>query len=106
GPHHSIMAGLNCGLPSPVAWPIIQAGLDAALAVPDDLARSAMRALAAEGVASGETGAAGVAGLLALLDNDDTSEARIRLRINPHTHALAIITEGITDPAMYTEIVG
>ncbi|NTW02764.1 MAG: diaminopropionate ammonia-lyase, partial [Oscillochloris sp.] len=34
GPHHSIMAGLNCGLPSPVAWPIIRAGIDAALAVP------------------------------------------------------------------------
>lgn len=102
GPHRSIMAGLNCGLPSPVAWPIISAGLDAALAVPDDLARVAMRALAAEGVVAGETGAAGVAGLLALCDD---AEARARLVIGPSTHAMAIITEGATDPEAYAEIV-
>ncbi|MEI7771920.1 MAG: diaminopropionate ammonia-lyase [Chloroflexales bacterium] len=103
GPHRSIMAGLNCGLPSPVAWPILHTGLDAALAVPDDLARAAMRALAAEGVSAGETGAAGVAGLIALCED---SEARARLGIGPHTHALAIITEGVTDPAAYAQIVG
>jgi diaminopropionate ammonia-lyase len=103
GPHRSIMAGLNCGLPSPVAWPALQAGLDAALAVPDDLARAAMRALAAEGVSAGETGAAGVAGLLALCED---AEARARLGIGPHTQALAIITEGVTDPAAYAEIIG
>jgi diaminopropionate ammonia-lyase len=106
GPHRSIMAGLNCGLPSPVAWPTLQAGLDAAMAVPDDLARAAMRALAAEGVAAGETGAAGVAGLLALLEGAGADEARARLGIGPHTHALAIITEGVTDPAAYAEIIG
>lgn len=106
GPHRSIMAGLNCGLPSPVAWPLLRNGLDAALAVPDELARVAMRALAAEGVAAGETGAAGVAGLLALRTADDAAQARTRLGIGPHTHTLAIITEGVTDPAMYAEIVG
>jgi diaminopropionate ammonia-lyase len=106
GPHRSIMAGLNCGLPSPVAWPLLQAGLDAAIAVPDDLARAALRALAAEGVAAGETGAAGVAGLLGMLEGPAAAEARTRLGLGPHSHALAIITEGVTDPAMYAEIVG
>lgn len=103
GPHRSIMAGLNCGLASPVAWPIIRDGIDAALAVPDDLARQAMRALAAEGVVAGETGAAGVAGLLAICADD---QARARLGLGPHTHAMAIITEGATDPAAYAAIVG
>ncbi len=106
GPHRSIMVGLNCGLPSPVAWPTLHAGLDAALAIPDDLARDAVRALAAEGVVAGETGAAGVAGLLALCTGDDAADARTRLGIGPHTHALSIITEGVTDPDMYAEIVG
>lgn len=107
GPHRSIMVGLNCGVPSPVAWPTLHAGLDAALAVSDDLACVAIRALAAEGVVAGETGAAGVAGLLALCaDNAAAADARARLHIGPHTHALAIITEGVTDPAMYADIVG
>ncbi len=106
GPHRSIMVGLNCGLPSPVAWPILQTGLDAALTVPDDLARTAMRVLDAEGVACDETGAAGVAGLLALLGAAAAAaEARTRLGIGPHTHALAIITEGITDPAMHAKVI-
>jgi diaminopropionate ammonia-lyase len=46
GPHDSIMAGLNCGRPSIVAWPIVSAGIDAFIAVPDERAREAMRALA------------------------------------------------------------
>ncbi|HWQ15805.1 MAG TPA: diaminopropionate ammonia-lyase, partial [Roseiflexaceae bacterium] len=67
GPHTSIMAGLNCGQPSPLAWPAVSRGVDLFMAVEDDAARRAMRALAAEGVTAGETGAAGVAGLLELL---------------------------------------
>jgi diaminopropionate ammonia-lyase len=106
GPHRSIMAGLNCGLPSPLAWPVLQAGLDAAMAVDDELARVAMRALAAAGVVAGETGAAGVAGLIALLSGDGAAEARARLHIGPRTHALAMATEGATDPAAYAAIVG
>jgi diaminopropionate ammonia-lyase len=103
GPHRSIMAGLNCGQASPVAWPIIRDRIDAALAVPDDLARDAMRALAAEGVVAGETGAAGVAGLLAICADE---QARERLGIGPHTHAMAIITESDTDPEAYKAIIG
>ncbi len=58
GPHHSIMAGLNCGTPSLVAWPLLMTGLDAVVAVADGRARQAMRDLAAVGVVAGETGAA------------------------------------------------
>ncbi|MEN9935361.1 MAG: hypothetical protein RLZZ387_1940 [Chloroflexota bacterium] len=103
GPHDSIMAGLNCGAPSLIAWPLLRAGLDAAVAVDDDHARSAMRLLAAEGLVAGETGAAGVAGLLALAD---FPEARAALRMGPHSRVLALLTEGATDPAAYAQIVG
>ncbi|HEX5547181.1 MAG TPA: diaminopropionate ammonia-lyase, partial [Ktedonobacterales bacterium] len=64
GPHTSIMAGLCCGVPSLVAWPIISRGIDVFVAIDDEWAREAMRALASAGVVSGETGAAGLAGLL------------------------------------------
>lgn len=106
GPHRSIMAGLNCGLVSPLAWPTLRAGLAAALAVPDEAAREAMRALAAAGIEAGETGAAGLAGLTALLTGPGADEARARLGLGPRAHALVLVTEGPTDPAAYTAIVG
>ena len=103
GPHDSIMAGLNCGTPSVVAWPLVSSGFDAYVAVPDERAREGMRALAREDVISGETGAAGVACLLELLDDPG---ARERLGIDSTTIALVLSTEGATDPVAYEDIVG
>jgi diaminopropionate ammonia-lyase len=64
GPHDSVMAGLNCGRPSPLAWPDVSAGIEAFGAIADDRAREAVRLLAADGITAGESGAAGLAGLL------------------------------------------
>lgn len=97
GPHDSIMAGLNCGIPSSLAWPIVSAGIDAFIAIDDSRARAAMRALAAEGIVAGECGGAGLAGLTAWANRfgDDLAGRR----------ALVISTEGVTDPAAYQAIV-
>jgi diaminopropionate ammonia-lyase len=106
GPHDSIMAGLNCGAPSLIAWPLLQAGLDAAVAVDDELAREGMRLLAKEGVVAGETGAAGVAGLLALAHESDGTALSRALGLGPRSRVLVLVTEGATDPEAYEEIVG
>jgi diaminopropionate ammonia-lyase len=106
GPHRSIMAGLNCGLPSPIAWPYIQAGIDLALAATDDAAREAMRVLASAGIVAGETGAAGLAGLLSLAAMDDWPATRQRLGLDETSHVLVVITEGATDPAAWESITG
>src|SRR5918999_4082939 len=45
GPHTSIMAGLNCGTPSLGAWALVAAGFGPFVAISDDSARQAMRAL-------------------------------------------------------------
>jgi diaminopropionate ammonia-lyase len=93
----SIMAGLNCGTPSPLAWPDLLAGLHYVAAVTDEDAEDAMRALAKVGVVSGESGAAGLAALLAHgRDVGLTSADRV----------LVISTEGATDQAAYRRIVG
>ena len=63
----TVMAGLNCGTVSGTAWPVLRAGLDAAVAVPDDAALSAVEDLAGLGVSSGPCGAAPLAGLRAAL---------------------------------------
>jgi diaminopropionate ammonia-lyase len=106
GPHRSIMAGLNAGLASPVAWPDVVGGVELFMALPDDMARRAMRALAADGVVAGETGAAGAAGLIALAEAPEAAGARISLSLGPETRALLLVTEGATDPAAYEAIVG
>lgn len=99
GPHRSIMAGLNCGLPSPVAWPTVSRGVDWFCAIDDDRARQAMRELAAAGVVAGETGAASLGGLSLLRSAGDEV-------VGPDATVLLLVTEGATDPANYAAVVG
>jgi diaminopropionate ammonia-lyase len=105
GPHDSIMAGLNCGRPSIVAWPIVSTGIDAFIAIPDERACEAMRALARIGIVAGETGAAGLAGLLELLSGSESARQREALGVDERSRALIIVTEGATDPTSYQRIV-
>lgn len=93
----SIMAGLNCGTPSPLAFPDLVAGLDNVAAVTDEDAEDAMRALAQVGVISGESGAAGLAALLA---------HGSKLGLTDSDRVLVVSTEGATDQAAYRRIVG
>ena len=103
GPHRSIMAGLNCGRPSPLAWPLVRDGLHAAIAVDDERAREAMRLLAAGGVVAGESGAAGLAGLVALAD--EHPQVARRLGLDSDAVVLLVNTEGATDPEAYARVV-
>jgi diaminopropionate ammonia-lyase len=98
GPHDSIMAGLNCGAVSIVAWPAISAGVDVFVAVDDDTAEQAMRDLAGIGVVAGETGGAALAGLRAAV-SAGIPDVRGR-------RVLVLCTEGATDPVAYERIVG
>jgi diaminopropionate ammonia-lyase len=97
GPHTSIMSGLNCGVPSPLAWPVVSRGANRFVSVSDDRVRQAMRMLAEAGVVAGECGAAGLAGLLLLRDRGE---------LGVTSSALLISTEGATDPTEYERIVG
>ena len=106
GPHDSIMAGLNCGRVSMIAWPVVSRGIDAFIAVDDDRARESMRALAHVGVVAGETGGSGLAGLIELLTGRENAQRREELGITNESRVLAFITEGATDPENYRAIVG
>jgi diaminopropionate ammonia-lyase len=102
GPHDSIMAGLNCGSVSIVAWPAVSRGVSLFVAIGDDAVPGAVRDLARAGIVAGETGAAGLAGVRAVVD------------AGPHAHGLdlrgrrvlLLCTEGATDPESYARIVG
>lgn len=103
----TIMAGLACGEPSLIAWPVLAAGASAFMAIPDEAVRSAMRTLASgtagARLAGGESGVAGLAGLIELAGN---AEWRDAIGLDANSSVLVIGSEGDTDPALYREIVG
>jgi diaminopropionate ammonia-lyase len=89
GGQNSVMQGLNCGEVSLTAWPLVRAGVELFVAIEDELASEAMALLAP--MDSGESGAAGVAGLIAVCRN---AELGSQLGIRPETTVLTINTEG------------
>jgi diaminopropionate ammonia-lyase len=103
----SVMAGLACGETSPLAWKFLRRCVDWFMTIEDAEAVAAMRVLAAGGerdtpIVSGESGAAGLAGL-ALLCRDRNLAGQVGL--NAESHVLLINTEGDTAPAVYQELV-
>ncbi|MGZ4705275.1 MAG: diaminopropionate ammonia-lyase, partial [Acidimicrobiales bacterium] len=103
GPHQSVMAGLNCGMPSPVAWPWVSAGFDWFVAGGDELATTGMRLLAEQGIVSGESGACTVGALAAVSAG---AGHRLGLELAVDDVVLVLSTEGATDPAFYETVVG
>ncbi len=99
----TIIAGLACGEPSILAWKILDPGADAFMTVTDEDAAAAMRRLAEEGVVGGESGVAGLAGFRQVCAHP---EWRAALGIDATSRILFYGTEGATDPAVYTAIVG
>jgi diaminopropionate ammonia-lyase len=109
GSQDSIMAGLNCGEVSRSAWPVVRRGVDLFVTVEDRCSEDAMRRLAAPApgdprVVAGETGAAGLGGLLALLHAPELAAARECLELGPARRVLVLNTEGATDPLAYARI--
>ncbi|MGM0384575.1 MAG: diaminopropionate ammonia-lyase [Actinomycetota bacterium] len=91
------MAGLNCGTPSEIALPSNLHGYDCFVTVDDEFAEEAVRLLHADGIDAGESGAAGLAGLLGEKD---------ALGLEPDDVVLVFLTEGPTDPVNFRRIVG
>jgi diaminopropionate ammonia-lyase len=101
----TIMAGLACGEPSPVAWEILATGVDDFVTVTDEAAATCMRLLA-DGdppVVAGESAVAGLAALLAARAQPPLAAA---LGLDARSRVLLFGSEGATDPAVYESIVG
>ncbi len=105
GDQQSIMVGLCCGVPSLLAWPVVRDTMDLFLAIEDEPARDAMRVYHRDGIISGESGAAALAGLLALQERGDLAPARARLGLGPGSRVLVINTEGATDPQYHQRVI-
>jgi diaminopropionate ammonia-lyase len=110
GSQQTLMSGLNCGTPSPLAWKILKDGVDLFLAIPDDYAIKAMQNLyfpfrSDTQIFAGETGAAGLGGLTALVYEESLEEVKKKIGLNRQSRVLIFNTEGVTDPDNFEELI-
>ena len=106
GPFTTSMGGLRCGEMSPAVFPAVASLVDAFLGIEDAFAFEAMRLLARPVppdpvVECGPSGAAALGGLLATVADPALASVRERLSLGPETRVLVIVTEGVTDPALF-----
>ena len=107
---NTIMAGLACGEPSPIAWEVIRDHADFFLAIPDEAAAQGMRILGNPAdsdprIVSGESGASCFGAVTEILRNPALSSVRAELGLNADSVLLFFSTEGATDPENYRRIV-
>lgn len=88
----TVMAGLNCGTVSTLAWPVLRDGCDAAITVTDDEALNASTDLETLGVSSGPCGAATLAAVRAALGDPDR---RSELDLPDDAVIVLLSTEGL-----------
>ncbi|BDH45547.1 diaminopropionate ammonia-lyase [Salmonella enterica subsp. enterica serovar Choleraesuis] len=110
GAMDTIMAGLACGEPNPLGWPLLRDNVQHFLSCEDRVAALGMRVLGNPyagdpAIISGESGAIGIGVLAALSHHPQRAELLKKLHITPESRILAISTEGDTDPINYREIV-
>ncbi|RWD13043.1 MAG: diaminopropionate ammonia-lyase [Mesorhizobium sp.] len=104
----TVMAMLECYEPSLVAWRVLSRIGDAFMTVDEEDAVSVMNRLARPSgddpaIVSGESGGAGLAGLIRAAGD---SKMRAALHLDSHSRVLIINSEGATDPGRYADLVG
>lgn len=107
GELRTVTAGLACGEPSPLALSVINAGAHAVVAVDDRRIIESMQRFARpfgadEAIVAGASGAAGLAGLLAVEENPRLRDV---LHLSADSRILLINTESDTDKEAYRRLV-
>jgi diaminopropionate ammonia-lyase len=106
----TIMAGLACGEPNPIAWQILKDTADYFAICPDYVAAMGMRVYGVplKGdpvIISGESGAVTLGALMYIMKQASVSELRERLELGTDSHVLLINSEGNTSPDDFRYVV-
>lgn len=106
----TIMAGLACGDPSPIAFEILSKNADVFMQVPDYVAARGMRILSCplKGdpfMISGESGAAPLGALYSVMTEADNTDLDEALGLDENSIIFMINTEGNTDPKHFRQII-
>ncbi len=106
----TIMAGLSCGRPNPLAWPVLQESADAFVSCSDSVAALGMRMYAVPLlgdplIISGESGAVSLGVLSLIMQCAELAPLRDMLELDQDSQVLLVNTEGNTDPDSFRQIV-
>lgn len=110
GNPETIMAGLNCGEPNPLTWPILRDFASFYSSCPDWVTKLGMQTLAHPlgsdpTIVSGESGAVGLGLLISLCRKKEMHALKHQLQLDSDSTILLFSTEGNTDPEGYDAIV-
>ena len=110
GPLTTTLAGLRNREVSPLAFNSLLPNVDAFMAIDDSWAHSAMRALGKPiagdpAITGGASGSAALGGLLALCRDRSMRATRRALGLDHDANVLVIVSEGATDPALWSAVV-
>ncbi len=110
GEMNTIMAGLACGEPVTVGWPVLHANAENFLSVPDSVAAHGMRVLGNplkgdERIISGESGAASSGVVTQVMTLEELKDIKKALKLDENSVVLCFSTEGDTDFTNYRDIV-
>jgi len=107
---NTIMAGLECGSPNPIAWDILRSQADYFFSCPDYVATKGMRvyAMPLQGdpmIVSGESGAVTLGALMFIMKQKNLENLKNELNLDADSQVLLINTEGNTDPINFIQVV-
>lgn len=110
GPLDTMMAGLSCGRPNPLAWRVLRDCADVFVACPDYVAARGMRVYAVPlrgdpFIVSGESGAVTLGVLTFIMQRPEMAPLRELLEMGPESKVLLINSEGNTDPDSFRQVV-
>ncbi|MBG6199591.1 diaminopropionate ammonia-lyase [Labrenzia sp. EL_13] len=102
----TIMAGLSCGVPSAVAWPVLSALVSGFITIPEHVVAPAVRMLANGNatnhrIEAGESAVAGLCGLICAATQRDLRDAIV---LNEDARIVLIGSEGVTDPTVFNRL--
>ena len=105
GELQTIMAGLACGEPSPIAWDVLWDTVDAFVSCPDYVAAKGMRVYGVPlhgdpFIVSGESGA-----VMFTADYAEFHDLKEYIGLGPDSQVLLINSEGNTDPEYFRRVV-
>jgi diaminopropionate ammonia-lyase len=102
----TLMAGLSCGEPSPLAWEILAEEASDFVTIPESVVAPTVRLLARPlaGDPVVEAGESAVAGLAALIAARADTGLSSKLGLDANSRVLLIGSEGVTDPAIFRMI--
>lgn len=110
GEMNTIMAGLACGEPITIGWPVLNANAENFLSIPEETAAHGMRVLGNplkgdERVISGESGAATMGAVAQVMKLEELKKIKETLKLDENSAVLLFSTEGDTYFEGYRDIV-